>query len=256
MCINFNKYQFKGNLFQHTFLFVFLNFTGITTFFETQRYATLSEAISETDVHCISVCLQTIASGMWTILETILLGIFILYSTVRSHTWNIKQLIIAINTIYITTEEFKHTLHQGSATCGSRAACGLRKLLMRRFTWFGSMLMREGQKFSASEEHLYTLFTLFKFKGKQSQTNILTKQKFCTCRRYSVKVHGSVVKIIWHLTKQYENYCDINNWSLVQLTVTGNQNCLKVNKQRLYNKLSCMEKYSYYLFQMNANYTL
>jgi hypothetical protein len=28
--------------------------------------------------------------------------------------------------------------------------------------------------------------------------------------------------------------------------MTWNQNCLKANKQRFYNKLSCMEKYSYY----------
>jgi hypothetical protein len=30
--------------------------------------------------------------------------------------------------------------------------------------------------------------------------------------------------------------------------MTWNQNFLKPNKQRLYNKLNCMEKYSYYPF--------
>jgi hypothetical protein len=49
-----------------------------------QRKVTLCEVLAGA-YDCISVCLQTIASGMWTILETILLGIFLLYSTVR--TW-------------------------------------------------------------------------------------------------------------------------------------------------------------------------
>lgn len=34
------------------------------------------------------ICLQTIATGMWTILETILLGIIFLYSTVSPHNFN------------------------------------------------------------------------------------------------------------------------------------------------------------------------
>jgi hypothetical protein len=108
--------------------------------------------------------------------------------------------------------------------------------------------MREGQTFSVTEEHWYKYDTLSKRKGKQQQNKSLMKQTFCTCRpitlksRYCAKIHYSVVQTIWHLTIQYENYCGISNWSFIKLTMTWNQNCLKANKQRLYNHLICVEK--------------
>jgi hypothetical protein len=65
------------------------------------------------------------------------------------------------------------------------------------------------------------------------------------------------VQTIWHLTKQWENYCGSNNWSFIKLTMTLNLNCLKANTQRLYNKLSCMDKCSYYPFSIDYElYTL
>jgi hypothetical protein len=35
--------------------------------------------------------------------------------------------------------------------------------------------------------------------------------------------------------------------------MASNQNCLKANKQRVCNKLSCMEKYSFIHFQVNTS---
>lgn len=40
-----------------------------------------------------------------------------------------------------------------------------------------------------------------------------------------------------------ENYCCVNSWSFVKLTVTWYQDHLKVNKQLLCSKLSYMQKY-------------
>jgi hypothetical protein len=36
------------------------------------------------------------------------------------------------------------------------------------------------------------------------------------------------------------------SWSFMKLTMTWNQKCLKANKQRVYSKLTFIEKYSYY----------
>jgi hypothetical protein len=80
------------------------------------------------------------------------------------------------------------------------------------------------------------------------------KQKCCKCRsitltpRYCTMVHCSVVQTTWKLTEQYKNYCHIKKWNFIKLTITSNQNCIKASKQRLYNKISCMEKYSRYPF--------
>jgi hypothetical protein len=78
----------------------FLTFVPVITFQDLQRKATFSATVSENSVECIDcvdVCLQTIASGMWTILETILLGIFLLYSTVRTEIYCDIYVYIAIS---------------------------------------------------------------------------------------------------------------------------------------------------------------
>jgi alpha-mannosidase len=80
-------------------------------------------------------------------------------------------------------------------------------------------------------------YAVSEYKGKQSQTSSLTKQEFCRCRRNPLKsfccatIHCSIDQAIWNLTKHYENYCSINNWSFIKLTMTWSQNCLKTNKQ-------------------------
>jgi hypothetical protein len=84
-------------------------------------------------------------------------------------------------------------------------------------------------------------------KRKQSQKNILmkqtNKQRNCRCRpitlksRCCVNAHCSVLQTTWHLTKEYENYCRINNWSFTKLTIAWNQNCLKANNVFIINSV-------------------
>jgi hypothetical protein len=88
------------------------------------------------------------------------------------------------------------------------------------------------------------IHTLSKRENKPSQKKYFDETNLKS--RCYAKVHCSVVQTTWNLTKQYKYYCGINNWSFIKLIMAWNQNCLKVNKQRLYNKLSCMEKYIYY----------
>jgi hypothetical protein len=63
-------------------------------------------------------------------------------------------------------------------------------------------------------------------------------------------IYYTVYYILLHiqnLTKQYENYYGINNWRFVKLTMTWNQNCLKGDKERFYNKVRFKVKTSFSL---------
>jgi hypothetical protein len=55
--------------------------------------------------------------------------------------------------------------------------------------------------------------------------------------------------------KGHKNKFGINNRNFIKLTFTRNQNCLKANRKHLYRKLSCMEKYGYYLFSSTLQVT-
>jgi hypothetical protein len=118
--------------------------------------------------------------------------------------------------------------------------------------------MRGGQTFSATEDNVNTNIYILSKRKDNHKTNILMKQKLCRCKPitiksyYCAKVHCSVVQTIWRLTKQ-ENYCGINVWSFIKLTMTWNQNCLKANKH-LYNKLSYMEKILFKLKKCSLAY--
>jgi hypothetical protein len=60
----------------------------------------------------------------------------------------------------------------------------------------------------------------------------------------SAKELCSVDQIVLSLKKQYENYCNVNIWSFVKLTMTCNRNFFKADEQWLYNKLSSMKKWN------------
>lgn len=129
------------------------------------------------------------------------------------------------------------TLYQGLATCGPAMLWELVSARKANIFWYWG------------EHWLKVYIHYLSIRVNNHKENILTKQIKC-CRYLPVKLHScycSTIQTRWNLTKQCENYCGIDNWSSIKLTMSRNQNCLKANKH-FYSKLSCMKKYSYHSF--------
>jgi hypothetical protein len=85
-------------------------------------------------------------------------------------------------------------------------------------------------------------------KVKQSQKYILMKQKIFWIGLQAYKVKIVILRKYTVRLYKHENCCGVNNWSFMKLTTTWKQSCLKGNKRRFYNKLTChlcVEKYNY-----------
>jgi hypothetical protein len=128
------------------------------------------------------------------------------------------------------------------------------QVVLTTFLWdcshdLGISQWEKGNRFLLLRTTDVNTYILSEHKSKQLQKkkNSCRSSTLESC--YWARVPCSIVQIVWDSTKQFDSYCTINtNWSFIKLTVTWNQNWLKDVRQRLYNKLSCMEKYSHYPF--------